>query len=114
MTGSPTGSLYVFGSGYLDQSLHHVKEIGRAVLNGANHFTLFGRQVCFETELRHPHDGVHPGAKLVSEPRDEFLFWLTQQLHLMFSAWGEARGQAVNEALTVDYDLFIGYGESRA
>jgi hypothetical protein len=50
----------------------------------------------------------------MSEPRDEFLFWLTQQLYLVFSAWVEAREQAVNEALTVNYGLFIGYGEARA
>ena len=114
MTGPRVRSLRVLVSHHLDQGLDHVIQNARAVLNRADHFTLFGRQVCFKTELRHPHDGVHPGAKLVSEPRDEFLFWLTVQLSLMFSAEGEAREGAVNEALTADYGLFIGNGEVRA
>lgn len=114
MIGSRGSSLRFRGGHHLDQSLHHVIENARAVLNGPNHFTLFGCQVRFETELRHSHDGVHPGAELVSEPRDEFLFWLTQQLSLRCSAGIEARERAVNEALTVDYGLFIGYGEARA
>jgi hypothetical protein len=90
-----------------------MKENIRAVLNGADHFTLFGGEVRFETELRGSHDGVHPGAKLVPEPRDEFLFWSAQQLSLVSSAGVEARRHAVNEGLTVNYGLFIGDGEAQ-
>jgi hypothetical protein len=114
VTGSHIGSLYILGSRHLDQGFNHVVEDTRAVLDGANHFPLFGCQVGFEAKLRHPHDGVHAGAKLVTEPRDEFLLWLTQHLNLVSSAGVEAREQAVNEALTVYYGLLIGNGDIRA